>query len=152
MVETMDLFTGTLNDLANGPHLRGRETLTRALMTRLAEKGLTLDECAGRLMMDRKRATLEAHARKYGLAFPDYVPMTLRKVLAFHQRGDFYELRGEHVEAVAKLLDIAVTGKGDSRQCAFPVHSADECRQVLQANWFIVKLVKQGKRKAKENG
>lgn len=152
MSETLSLFGDTLNEIANGPHVGGFGAVTEALMRRLAEKGLTLEHLSSRQMMNRSIRTLEAHAREFALAFPDYVPMELRKKLAFMQRGDFYELRGEHVEAVAKLLEIVVLGKGEAQMCAVPCHAIDEAREALQDAWYVVKLIRAKKRKAKANG
>lgn len=152
MADTLDLFSGALNEIANGPHVGGFDAITKALMQRLAEKGLTLEHLASRQMMNRSLRTLESHAREYGIAFPDYVPMALRKTVAFVQRGDFFELRGEHVSDVAKLLEIAVLSKQDDPSCAVPVHAIEDAREDLQAAWYVVKLVRAKAKKAKSNG
>lgn len=47
-------------------------------MCRLKEKGLTLKQCADRRIMNRSLRTLQAHAREFDLAFPDYVPRKLK--------------------------------------------------------------------------
>lgn len=152
-IETMDLFADALTEVANGPRVGGFAGTTEALMRRLAEKGATLAHLSTKPMMNRSVRTLEAHAREFGIAFPDYVPMALRKRVVFLQRGDFFELRSEHVPAVAAILDIVVAGEGDERMCAFPVHAEDECRQALEGNWFVVKLVRAKKPgKAADNG
>lgn len=153
MAETLDLFADTLTEIANGPHVGSFGAVTEALMRRLSEKGLPLAHLADQKMMNRSIRTLEARAREYGLAFPDYVPLSLRKRLVFQQRGDFYVLRGEDAVAVAKCLDTVVTGKGDAREVSFPVHAADECRQVLETAWYVVKLIRAKKpRKVVANG
>lgn len=53
-------------------------SLTEALLRRLHEKGLTLEQCADRRIMNRAPATLKAYARRFDLAFPDYVPRKRR--------------------------------------------------------------------------
>jgi hypothetical protein len=106
-----DLFGATIKEMAAGPHIGGHAALTKALMERLSEKGLPLEHLTDPKMMKRSRRTLEAHAREYGIAFPDYVPMALRKQLAFVQRGDFFELVGDEVDKVAEILGMVVTVK-----------------------------------------
>jgi hypothetical protein len=143
MAETLELFGTTLNDIANGPHLGGLDGVTEALMRRLSEKGLPLEQLCDRRMMDRSRRTLEARAREFGIAFPDYVPLKLRKQLTFVQRGDFFELHSEHVPAVAGLLTVVARGTREEPMLALPAHSIDEAREQLQAAWYVVKLVRQ---------
>jgi hypothetical protein len=144
MAETLELFGTALAEIADGPHVgSSHASLTEALMRRLAEKGATLDHLCDRKMMKRSRATLEARARQFGIAFPDYVPMALRKTLSFVQRGDYFELRGDDVRAVAKLLEIVVVGKPDEPMCAVPCYSIDPIREQLRGAFYIVKLTRQ---------
>jgi hypothetical protein len=72
------LLGEVLTDIASGPSVSGHVELTKALMTRFAEKGLTLAQIADRRMMNRSQATLERYARQFGLQFPDYIPQALR--------------------------------------------------------------------------
>lgn len=78
MTDTNDLFGDALNEVANGPRVGSHEALTEALMRRLHEKGLRLADLASDKMMSRSLSTLQMRARRYDLAFPDYVPMRLR--------------------------------------------------------------------------
>ena len=75
---TNDMFTEAVNDLANGPHMSSFMTMTGALLRRLSEKGLTLEQCTDRKMLNRSRRTLEAHCRQFEIAFPDYTPVSMR--------------------------------------------------------------------------
>lgn len=76
--DTGDLFKATLTEIANGPKTTGYMATTEALMRRMAEKGATLEQLTGRKFLNRSRRTLEAHCRKFQIAFPDYVPEALR--------------------------------------------------------------------------
>lgn len=76
--ETMDLFKEAVDDIANGPRLTSYQELTEGLMRRMAEKGATLEQLTGRKFLNRKRSTLEAHCRTFGIAFPDYIPVSMR--------------------------------------------------------------------------
>lgn len=78
MSDTMELFGSTLNEIANGPRVTGHLELTEALMRRLAEKGLSLEQLSDRRMMKRSLSTLQKYAHQFDLSFPDYVPMKLR--------------------------------------------------------------------------
>lgn len=148
-----DLFGEALGEIANGPLVGGAGGLTRALLTRLAEKGMTLEQCAGPRIMARSVRTLQSHARKYQIAMPDYVPMSMRPRLVFMQRGDFFELIGEHVEAAARVLGVVVqTSRAHGPTFGIPAHSIDDAREKLRAAWFVVKLVKQKKARGKKNG
>lgn len=150
---TADLFGEALGDLASGPMVGAGAQLTRALLTRLSEKGMTLEQCAGPRVMARSVRTLQTHARKYQIAMPDYVPMSMRPRLVFMQRGDFFELIGEHVEAAARVLGVVVqTSKAHGPTFGIPAHSIDDAREKLRAAWFVVKLVKQKKARGKKNG
>jgi hypothetical protein len=70
----------TLSEIAEGPHghVSNHHALTEALLRRLNEKGLTLEQCADRRLMDRSLRTLQAYAREFELSFPDYTPLKLR--------------------------------------------------------------------------
>lgn len=78
MDNVQNLFGSALSEIANGPRVTEYGGLTEALIRRLHEKGLTIEQCADRRVMNRSVATLERYARKFELAFPDYVPMALR--------------------------------------------------------------------------
>jgi hypothetical protein len=47
-----DLFGSTLSEIAEGPRVGGFHGLTEALMRRLCEKGLTLEQLADRVWRD----------------------------------------------------------------------------------------------------
>lgn len=79
MSETLDIFAGAVQEIANGPRVSSFHELTEGLMRRLSEKGLTLAQLADRKMLARSVSTLEGHCREYGIAFPDYVPANMRK-------------------------------------------------------------------------
>lgn len=147
---TADLFGSVLSDIANGPKITGHADLTGALMRRLAEKGLSLEQLTDNRVMKRSRATLEARAREFGIAFPDYVPMEMRKIVTLIQSGDFFMLEGDLTDEVAKLCDMVVTTTRQGvRSVGFPLHSIEETRGKLKAAWYIVRLVKQKKPRAK---
>lgn len=130
--ETLDIFAGAVNEIANGPKVTGFQDLTANLLRRLSEKGVTLEQCAGRKMLNRKRSTLESHCREYGIRFPDYTPSNMRTQLSFIQRGDFMELTGEAVEPVAKALGIVVTERDGIASCAVPIRAWDEAKASLR--------------------
>lgn len=71
---TEDLFGTARADERRSKHV----SRTEALMRRLAEKGLTLEQLADRRVMARSLTTLQKYARQFGMTFPDYVPMKLR--------------------------------------------------------------------------
>lgn len=54
--------------------------------------------------------------------------------------GDFYEIVGEPAVEAAKILDVAVTRRGDSPIVGFPVHAADASLAKLAAAGFRAKL------------
>lgn len=73
-----------LSELANGKRIsaRGQDRhalLTEELLRRLSANGLTLEQCADRRVMNRSVRTLQRYCRRFGIAFPDYIPMSLRK-------------------------------------------------------------------------
>ena len=76
--ETIDMFKDAVDDIANGPRVTSYQELTEGLMRRMAEKGATLEQLTGRKFLNRSRRTLEAHCRKFGIAFPDYTPASMR--------------------------------------------------------------------------
>ena len=152
MSETMELFGDTLTEMANGPHIGGHAGITEALMRRLCEKGLPLSHLADRRIMKRSLATLQAHAREYNLAFPDYVPMALRKKIALVQFGDFFECIGEDATKVAETLGIVVTKRNGQPMCGVPAHALDDYVGKLKDAFYIVKIVRAKKRKAVANG
>lgn len=78
MAETLDLFRDAVNEVANGPKVTSYNVLTASLMRRMAEKGATLEQLTGRKFLNRSRRTLEAHCRKFEIAFPDYTPVSMR--------------------------------------------------------------------------
>lgn len=135
-------FGSVLTDITDGPSLGSHAALTEALLRRFAEKGLPLAQCADRRMMKRSLATLQARARQFGLAFPDYVPLALRKTVTLIQRGDFYDLYGSSAADVAKLFNLTLLGSKDDPMVAFPAHNLDDSKEQLKANWYIVKVVK----------
>lgn len=152
MAETMDLFADTLTEIANGPHVGGFDAVTEALMRRMSEKGATLAHLSTRPMMNRSRRTLEAHAREFGISFPDYVPQALRKKVVLMQMGDFFEVIGEDAHAVAKTLGIVVSKRNDQPMCGVPIHALDDYVAQLKAAFYVVKIIRAKKRKAKSNG
>lgn len=143
MAETLELFSEVVNAAANGPHMGSYGQITKALMERFAEKGLTLMQLSDRRMMNRSIATLEAHARKFGLSFPDYVPNALRRKVEFVLMGDFYELFGPDAIDVAAKLGIVVTRRrgSDVPMCGIPAHSFGDVERQLGLG-FIVKIAK----------
>ena len=80
MADLDDLFGATLSELATAPHgsFSGHHQLTEAILRRLNEKGLSLEQCADRRIMNRSIATLRRYAREFDLSFPDYVPVKQR--------------------------------------------------------------------------
>jgi len=75
---TTDMFAEAMKDVADGPHLSSFMNMTGALLRRLSEKGLTLEQCTERKMLNRSRRTLEAHCRQFEISFPDYTPVSMR--------------------------------------------------------------------------
>lgn len=75
---TVDLFGEVLTDIANSKRADERLDLTEALLRRLHEKGLTLAQCADHRIMRRSLGVLKKYARRFDLAFPDYVPRKLK--------------------------------------------------------------------------
>lgn len=148
-----DLFGETLSEIADGPMIGSKAALTKAIMLRLSEKGVGISGCSSPKIMNRSVRTLQAYAREHQIAMPDYVPMSMRPMLVFMQRGDFFELIGEDVgiEAAAKVLNVAVqTDKTHGPTFNIPVHGMDAARKALKAAWFRVRLVKQ--KKGRKNG
>jgi len=79
MSDTMDMFASAVNDLANGPKISSVHDLTESLLRRLSEKGLTLEKCSDRKMMNRSLRTLKQHCRDYEISFSDYTPRAMKK-------------------------------------------------------------------------
>lgn len=151
--ETLDIFAGAINDIANGPRVSSFHGLTETLMRRLAEKGLTLAQLADRKMLNRSVSTLQGHCREYGIRFPDYVPTNMCSNIKFFQTGDYLELVGKEVRAVAAILDISVTERDGVDVCSIPARSWDECKINLRVGGFIAKKGKASKaRKVNANG
>lgn len=74
-----DLLGATLSEIAEASHGKtDHYAMTKALLCRLQEKGLTLEQCAARQIMNRSLRTLKAYVREFDLAFPDYVPRKLQ--------------------------------------------------------------------------
>jgi Fe-S oxidoreductase len=150
-VTTLDMFAAageTLTEIANGPHIGGHAGVTEALMRRLCEKGLPLSHLADPRMMKRSLSTLQAYAREYELAFPDYVPMSLRKQVALVQSGDFFNAIGDDAEKVAETLGIAVTKRDGQLMCGVPAHALEASAKQLKDAFYRVKIVRAKKRKA----
>lgn len=76
--ETAELFNTTLVEIAHGPRVGSRRALTLALMKRLAEKGLTIEQLSDKRMMNLAISTLKKYARDFEIAFPDFVPVSMR--------------------------------------------------------------------------
>lgn len=126
MNEAPDLFAGTISELANGPMVGDYTQLTEALMRRLSEKGLSIEQLAGPKMMNRAVSTLQARAREFGIAFPDYVPTKLIRRVEFVKRGDFYETAGEYTEDMAKALNMVLTRRKTGHWLGIPAHGFDD--------------------------
>lgn len=153
MSETMDMFKGALQELADRPlgkqHATGFQVLTEGLLRRLSEKGLTLEECAGRKMLDRSLSTLQGHCTKFGIRFPDFIPANMRTHVQFVPSGDLLNLTGEHTTAVAAALGVVVL---DGPMCTVPVHGWDDAKKSLRKAGFEAKKAKAPKkRKVKSN-
>lgn len=150
---TADLFGSALSDIASGPHVSTQGGLTKALMGRLNENGLTIEQLSGPKIMKRSPATLKRHAREFGLVFADYIPRDLRPKripaakrkmkadpLAYYAKlaaanpertillrlGDFYEALGEPAEALAADLGLVVTKRGATPSCGLPAHALSD--------------------------
>lgn len=146
-----DLFGETLSEIADGPMIGSKAALTKAIMTRLSEKGVGITGCSSPKIMNRSVRTLQAYAREHQIAMPDYVPMSMRPELTFIQRGGFFNLIGDHVEAAAKAL--GVPARPDEVYGSYILvqpQEMDAARKTLKAAWFRVRLVKQ--KKGRKNG
>lgn len=153
MAETIDLFADALQDLANGPHGTDFQALTEGLLRRLSEKGLTLQECAGRKMLNRSLSTLQGHCSKFGIRFPDFIPANMRTHIQFIPSGDFLELTGEFVPAVANVLELTVTDMLGAKTCSVQRHAFAEAKKTLRKAGFEAKKGKAPKkRKDHANG
>ena len=145
--QSLDMFAGAVREVADGPRVSDFQGLTKALLKRLSEKGLTLEECAGPKMLNRSVETLQRHCVNFGIAFPDYTPANMRKHVQFVQRGDFMELTGEHVGEVAKALEIAVTERDGAAMCAIPAHGFERAKADLRKAGFQAKKAKPAKKR-----
>ncbi len=151
--ETYDMFAGVINEMANGPLVTSFQGLTESLLRRLSEKGLTLEQCADRKMLNRSVGTLEAHCREYGIRFPDYTPSNMRKHIMFVPSGDYLELTGPEVDAVAAVLDVVTTTRNCVPSCAIPAHAFDDAKDALRAAGYVAKKAKPAKKpKARSSG
>jgi hypothetical protein len=153
--QTLDMFAGVVKEIAAGPRVSSFQNLTADLLRRLSEKGLTLEQCADRRLLNRSISTLEGHCREYGIRFSDYTPSNMRKHLMFVPSGDFLELNGSEVEAVAGVLGIVVTKTGDTGEprCGIPAWSFDDAKEKLKAAGYVAKKGKAPKkRKVAGNG
>lgn len=140
MADTMELFGSALSEIADGPAVGSHAALTKALMQRMAEKGATLEHLTDRRMMKRSIGTLQKKAREFGLSFPDYVPMALRRKVEFKRRGDFYEADGPGAFVANEVLGLIQSKKRDGTStCAIPAHRAVEWREALVKAWVRVK-------------
>lgn len=151
--QTLDMFAGVVKEIAAGPRVSSFQNLTADLLRRLSEKGLTLEQCADRRLLNRSISTLEGHCREYGIRFPDYTPSNMRRHVLFIPRGDFLELTGSEVEAVARVLEIVTTERDGVASCAIPAHAFDDAKVALKAAGYVAKKGKAPKkRKATAHG
>lgn len=135
--ETLDLFASTLQDIAASRQLMtDHQGLTKALLVRLSEKGVTLKQCAGPLMMDRPMPLLKSYCTKFGIRFPDFTPANMRTQLKFIRAGDFMELTGDFVAPVAAALGIVVTNRNGADQCGVPIHAWEDAKKKLRDAGF----------------
>jgi hypothetical protein len=140
--ETYDMFKSAVQEIAAGPRVNSFHGLTKSLLERLAEKGLTLEQCADRRMLNRSLSTLQAHCRDYGIRFPDYTPSNMRKHIKFVPSGDYLVLTGEEVAAVARALEIVVTTRAKVESCSIPVHGFDNAKETLKRAGYVAKVAK----------
>lgn len=147
MTETLDMFASAVNEIANGPRVTSFQDLTESLLRRLSEKGLTLEQCADRRMLNRSLSTLESHCREFGIRFPDYTPSNMRKHIKFVPHGDFLHLTGEEVPAVAKALDVVVMKRGKEEFCSIPAYSFDDAKEALKLAGYVAKKAKAPKKR-----
>lgn len=56
------------------PKSTSHSNTTRVLLETLRDQGMTLEQCAGRKVMDRKLSTLKRWCRRFQITFPDYTP------------------------------------------------------------------------------
>ncbi|KKC39535.1 hypothetical protein WH87_04915 [Devosia epidermidihirudinis] len=137
--QTLDMFAGVVNDIANGPRVGSFQGLTADLLRRLSEKGLTLEQCADRRMLARSRSTLEGRCREFGIRFPDYTPSNMRKHVQFIPTGDYLELTGPEVDAVAGILGIVTMTRDCVPFCSIPAHGFDDAKVALRAAGYEAK-------------
>lgn len=146
MADTLDLFASAVQEIADGPRSTSFQDLTAGLLRRLSEKGLTLEQCSDRRMLNRARSTLESHCREFSIRFPDYIPANMRTHIQFIPSGDFLVLTGPEVGPVAKALRIVVTTRGKVDSCSVPLHGWDEAKAALRASGYEAKKGKAPKK------
>lgn len=56
------------------PKITAHSRTTEALLIRLRDQGLTLEQCAAPKIMNRKLRTLKNWCRRFQISFPDYTP------------------------------------------------------------------------------
>lgn len=71
------LFAEVLSEIAETSRIGG--DIPEQLMRQLAGRGLTLQQLSDRRVMNRSIYTLKKHARRFEIAFPDYLPRKMRK-------------------------------------------------------------------------
>lgn len=77
MIEQSDI-ADILGDLQSGPLLSEHRAKIEALMRHFAAAGVTLATVCDERHLNRAEATVKQYARDLNLAFPDYVPRSLR--------------------------------------------------------------------------
>lgn len=60
------------------PHLGTHQARLEAIMRHFCGAGLTLAVSGDVRHLNRATSTMKAYARRFGLAFPDYIPTALR--------------------------------------------------------------------------
>ena len=151
--QTLDMFGAALREMADGPKLTSYQELTEGLLRRLSEKGLTLDQCAGRKMLNRARSTLERHCTEYGIRFPDFIPANMRTHVQFIPAEGGLELTGEFAEAVAAALSLEVSNVRGAATCVVQQRAFAEAKKKLRKAGFEARKGKAPKkRKVQANG
>lgn len=145
--QALDLFAGAVNEIANGPKVTNFQGLTESLLRRLSEKGLTLEQCTDRRMLNRPAATLKGHCTRFGIRFPDFTPANMRRHVQFVPSGDYLELTGDEVEAVAAALSLVVTNRDGRSQCAIPIHGWTGAKSKLRTAGYEARKAKAPKKR-----
>jgi hypothetical protein len=125
--------------IASGPW-RGKRGVAEQLMRQMAERGYTIKQLSGPLMIGRSVETLKAIVRGAKISFSDYVPFDIRPVVEFEKTGDFYVYSGGHAQAIADTLNL-VNQKGE---VGIAAHAAGECKQALRAKFYRVRGLPNG--------